>query len=411
MKSLLLSYSDILGGAARAAYRIHGAIRAAGIDSRMFVNASLSGDPTIRGPEGKWAKGVVIGRPVAGAMITRLLKTGNPVIHSPAVLPSRWPKRINASDADVVHLHWMHGEMMSIEDIGRIRKPVVWTLHDMWGFCGAEHYTEDARWRGGYTRYNRPSYESGFDLNRWVWRRKRKAWRRPLHVVTPSHWLGECAKQSILMQEWPVTVVHNPLDTDVWRPVDKSVARKLLGLPDVPLLLFGAIGGHNDRRKGFELLRDAFQHLMGHISELQLLVFGQHAPRASEYLGFPVHYAGHLHDDLTLRVLYSAADVLVIPSRQEAFGQTASEANACGTPAVGFDNSGVGEIITHQRTGYLAKAFDAEDLARGIEWVLSDRERYAVLSANSRQDAVAKFSYPVVAAQYRRVYEDTIQRS
>lgn len=408
MKALLLNYSDLSGGAARAAYRIHHALRAAGVDSQMRVNASRSGDQTIRGPMGKWAKGVAVGRSIAGDMASRLLKTSNPVLHSPAVLPSAWPNQINASDVDVVHLHWMNGEMLSVEDIGKIRKPIAWTLHDMWAFCGAEHYTEGSRWAEGYARHNRPSYESRFDLNRWTWQRKRKAWTRPLHVVAPSRWLAECVRRSALMKEWPVRVVHNPLDTEVWCPVDKKFARQLLGLPDGPLLLFGAIGGRNDPRKGFDLLRSALQHLRGEVSDLRLLVFGQLAPSGSDDLGFPVHYMGHLHDDLTLRVLYSAADVLVIPSRQEAFGQTASEANACGTPAVGFDNSGVSEIVTHYRTGYLAKAFDAEDLAQGIKWVLADRERHSALSARARQEAVAKFSYPVVAAQYCQVYKEAI---
>jgi hypothetical protein len=77
-------------------------------------------------------------------------------------------KRINAWDADVVHLHWVQGEMLSIADIVRIQKPIVWMLHDMWAFCGAEHYTEEFHWREGHRCDNRPADESVFDLNRWT---------------------------------------------------------------------------------------------------------------------------------------------------------------------------------------------------------------------------------------------------
>jgi hypothetical protein len=202
MKVIHLNHSDINGGAARAAYRIHHALRASGVDSQMWVNKALAGDWTVGGPISKWDKGVALFRPYLAKPLVSMLKTGNPIIHSPAIIPSQWVKWINSSDADVVHLHWVQGEMLSIADIGRIKKPIVWTLHDMWTFCGAEHYTEEFRWREGYRRNNRPSYESGFDLNRWTWQRKRKHWQRPMHIVTPSQWLAECVRESALMREW-----------------------------------------------------------------------------------------------------------------------------------------------------------------------------------------------------------------
>lgn len=350
-------------------------------------------------------------RPAVGRQLNRMLVTSNPILHSPAVLPSSWPKRINAADADVVHLHWVNKEMMSIEDIGRIKKPVVWTQHDMWAFCGAEHVTEDFRWREGYSAHNRPSYESGFDLNRWVWQRKRKAWQRPMHIVTPSRWLAEAVRQSALMRDWPISVIPNTLDTKVWRPVEKSLARNLMGLPaSPPLLLFGTFGENTSPHKGFDLLQSALQLLRGEMEMkgLQLVIFGQIAPREPVDLGFPVHYVGHLHDDLSLRVLYSAADVMIVPSRKEAFGQTASEALACGTPVVAFGATGLLDVVRHQQTGYLAKAFDAEDLAKGLQWVLEDSERYAQLSAQARDDAVSRFSYQAVAQQYINVYRQAM---
>jgi glycosyltransferase involved in cell wall biosynthesis len=334
------------------------------------------------------------------------LRTANPILHSPAVLPSGWAKSINASDADLTHLHWVNIEMMSVEDIGRIEKPVVWTLHDMWAFCGAEHVADDFRWREGYLRTNRPSHEAGFDLNKWVWGRKRRAWRRPMHIVAPSRWLAECVQQSMLMREWPVSVIPNAIDTDAWRPVEKTWARNLLGLPSsVPLLLFGTFGSNAAPHKGFDLFQAALQFLRAETEELQLVVFGERAPREPVDMGLPVHYMGHLHDDLSLRILYSAADVMIVPSRKEAFGQTASEALACGTPVIAFGATGLLDVVRHQETGYLAKAYDPEDFARGIQWVLEDRERYAKLSAQAREDAVGRFSYPAVARQYLTVYE------
>src|SRR5660398_251756 len=124
-------------------------------------------------------------RPYAGSATMRLQRTENPTLHSPALLPSQMRAQLNAGAADVVNLHWVCGEMLSVKDIGRITKPVVWTLHDMWAFCGPEH--------------------GGLDIDRWTWRRKRKAWKRPFHIVTPSRWLADCARESALMHDWPVT--------------------------------------------------------------------------------------------------------------------------------------------------------------------------------------------------------------
>jgi glycosyltransferase involved in cell wall biosynthesis len=406
MKVIHLNHSDINGGAARAAYRIHHALRASGVDSQMWVNKALAGDWTVGGPISKWDKGVALFRPYLAKPLVSMLKTGNPIIHSPAIIPSQWVKWINSSDADVVHLHWVQGEMLSIADIGRIKKPIVWTLHDMWTFCGAEHYTEEFRWREGYRRNNRPSYESGFDLNRWTWQRKRKHWQRPMHIVTPSRWLGDCVRESALMRDWPVSVVPNCLDTERWAPLDQALARELLRLPaDVPLLLFGAMGGGHDPRKGFDLLRAALQHLRDEPSAhgLELVVFGQLAPQSPPSLGFPVHYTGHLHDDLSLRALYNAADAMVIPSRQDNLPNTGVEAHACGTPVVAFNIGGLPDIVEHERTGYLAKAFETEDLAQGIAWVLAQRAS-GQLGQQARERAVARFSGSAVSDEYGVVY-------
>ena len=104
---------------------------------------------------------------------------------------------------------------MVVADAGNIKKPVVWTLQDMWAFCGVVHYTEYHRWRDGYTARNRPSYESGFDLRRWTAARKLKHWKRPMHIVTPSRWLADYATQSMLMLDRPITVIPDTINTDV----------------------------------------------------------------------------------------------------------------------------------------------------------------------------------------------------
>jgi glycosyltransferase involved in cell wall biosynthesis len=412
LKVLHLNHSDIDGGAARASYRIHHALRDGGIDSQMFVNLAVSDDWTVLGPSSKWARAIARNRPHFATPLLKLFSTENSILHSPALVPSCWPLRLNASDADVAHLHWVQGEMLSIADIGRIRKPIVWTLHDMWAFCGAEHYTTDYRWRDGYRSDNRPDNESGFDLNRFTWQRKCKYWRRPMQIVTPSHWLADCVRVSALMRDWPVAVVPNPIDTDRWQPLNQRLARYLLGLPqDCPLLLFGAMGGGNDPRKGMDLLLAALAllHNDKNLKTLRLVVFGQREPQSPPLVCFPVHYTGHFHDDLSLRAVYSAVDAMVIPSRQDNLPNTGLEAHACGTPIVAFRIGGLSDIVADRITGALAEPFNPASLAAEIRWVVSNPQRCHTMSIQARTRSISLWSPARVASMYTEIYESAMQ--
>jgi len=405
MKISHFSYANNQGGAARAAIRIHQALLASDIDSKMFVNKLDIQSSNVFGPSGALEKGAVLIRPKVVDSLMKVLRTGNSAKHSPALIPSRWLKFINNSDADIIHLHWINNEMLSISDIGKIKKPVVWTFHDMWPFCGAEHLSQDHRWKTGYRNLNRSDYERGLDLNRWVFNRKLRCWKTPMQIVTPSHWLSSCVSSSYLMKTWPIETIPNCLDTEVWKPINKQTSRNALGLPQgVPILLFGSYGSNHSFNKGFDLLIKAIETLQNRSLDFHLAVFGDASQSDLSRFDFPVHYFGHLHDDISLRVLYSAADALIIPSRQEAFGQVASEAQACGTSVVAFATTGLNDVVEHKKTGYLAEPFNINDLAEGIKWVVkSDRQEN--LSREARVRASKFFSNEVVASEYKKLYE------
>jgi glycosyltransferase involved in cell wall biosynthesis len=223
---LIVSRFDNAGGAARAALRLAIALRDIGTPCEMLVGAKATDYDWVLGRRSFTRDARAMIRSVLGSTVeTRLQKAGDGGIRSINRLPSRLDRTINAMPHDVVNLHWIGSEQVSIEAIGRIEKPVVWTLHDMWAFAGAEHLPPvdaQARWRTGYTPQNRPPGQSGLDLDRQTWLRKRKAWRQPRHVVCPSSWLAARAKESALMGEWPIHVIPNPLDLDVFRPWPKK---------------------------------------------------------------------------------------------------------------------------------------------------------------------------------------------
>lgn len=409
MKIVHLSNADISGGAAIAAFRIHKSLVKRELHSRMWVNSSNSGDWTVRGPDNRLKKVLAQSRRHLIAPALSIMRTKNKILHSPAILPSSWSKRINQDNIDIAHLHWVGAEMASISDIGSIKKPVVWTLHDMWAFCGAEHISWDQRYVDGYSQKNRPSHERGLDINRWTFNRKLRHWKNPFHVVAVSNWLADCAKKSVLMKDWPIAVIPNCLNTQIWSPVEKLLARQLLGLPkDIPIIAFGTYGANSEHHKGFDLLADALQHLRDKNKHIQLAIFGQSEPKAPPDFGFKTNFMGHLYDDLSLRLFYSAVDVLVVPSRKEAFGQTASESMACGTPVVAFGATGLLDIVDHKINGYLAKPFESEDLANGIDYVLN-APNYNNLCSNARSKVVKEFDDAIVAMKYEELYKNILK--
>jgi glycosyltransferase involved in cell wall biosynthesis len=213
------------------------------------------------------------------------------------------------------------------------------------------------------------------------------------------------------MKNWPVSVIPNALDTNIWQPINQVVARNLLRFPEEgPILLFGAIGGSLHFNKGFDLLVEALRILRSNEScpDLRLVIVGQYAPITIPDFGFPTHYAGPLSDDLALRVHYSAADLLVVPSRIESFCQSASESHACGTPVVAFSTSGLKDVVDDRITGYLAKCFDPRDLAAGISWVLSDPIRYNLMRHSARERAEKLWNPARVAGLYYDVYKQVV---
>jgi glycosyltransferase involved in cell wall biosynthesis len=280
-------------------------------------------------------------------------------------------------------------------------------------FRGAEHYpafNDDHRYESGYQSQGGLGSKGRFDFDTWTWERKRAAWLRPRTAVCPSEWLAEEARKSILLRNWRIESIPNAIDTSVWKPQSKAAARMRFGLPaDVALVVFGAIGGTADPRKGGDLLRAALHALPSRLDRpWALAVFGQEAPKTPESWPAPIHYLGHLNADTDLIDAYSAADVVVLPSRLENLPNVAIEAQACAVPVVAFATGGIPECVQHGHTGYLASTFDVEDLAHGIAWVLSDGERYGELSANARAYVVKNFASPVVARRLQNLYDDLL---
>jgi glycosyltransferase involved in cell wall biosynthesis len=314
---------------------------------------------------------------------------------------------------DVVNLHWVAGFIDYSDFLSRVpqRTPVVWTLHDMNPFTGGCHYDRNC---GKFADACGSCPELGSleeaDLSRRIWQRKRGALKKihakRLRIVADSNWLASQAKKSSVFREFPVEAIHYGLDVEKFAPRDRAAARSVLGLPPSAKIILFVADHPNIRRKGFATLADALTGLTAD-PELFLLSMGRDKPEFSK--PFPHLHLGYVVEERFQSIIYSAADIFVIPSLQEAFGQTALEAMACGTPVVGSDAGGIPEIVRDGATGFLFPAGDPRSLAAAIEKLLGDEMRRALMGAECRRAAVDGYTLEVQAKRYAKLYEKMLR--
>ncbi|MDB5405522.1 MAG: hypothetical protein JWL84_434 [Rhodospirillales bacterium] len=414
---LHLSTTDITGGASRAAYRLHVGLRRLGVSSRMLVRQKTSDDPDVllasTTPETTWHRAWRKAAPYLDDVPRRLLRTDNPTPISPAWLPTPTAADVNRIAPSIVNLHWICGGFVSPMTLPRVEAPIVWTLHDQWAFCGGEHYTvaDDRRFEAGYRVGTRPAGEGGLDINRFLWERKRRAYRRvrKMSIITPSRWLAELALKSVLLADRRIEHIPNGIDARRFHPVDRAVARHLLGLdPTKRIILFGAFGGIHNERKNFPLLEKAIHHLVasGHGANLGLVIFGSGSAGLPTDLGIQVQALGMLHDDISLALVYAAADVYVSTSLADNLPLTVQEAMGCGTPVVGVDVGGMSDLVRDGETGVLVTRRDPATLAAAIVSVLDAGD--GRLGAGARKLIEREFTIERQAERYRAHYEETL---
>ncbi len=415
MRIVHLSTSDIGGGAARAAYRLHTGLRRLGHDSRMLVLWKLSNDPNVIAFQPRRDFFSRLSRKLRRRKINTDFE-----VYRPTIPPGHEPfsdDRTEHADAlikqipecDLINLHWV-GSLLDHESFfTRISRdiPLVWRMADMGPLTGGCHYDDHC---GKFTAKCGACPQLGSneerDLSRMVWERRNAALSalRPgqLNLVGTSRWIAEQSRKSSLLNRFPVTVIPNGLDADVYMPREKRFCRELWNIPqDAQVVLFAAESLAN-RRKGLNYLADAMAKLKKMPRLLLVSVGGNNIPLDPAVRHLPL---GRVDHDRTLSTIYSAADVFVIPSLQESFGQTVTESLACGTPVVGFDAGGIPDMVRPGETGWLVPTGDSAALADAVRDALANPALLEVISGNCRRVAVEEYSMPIQASAYSNLYE------
>lgn len=411
LKVAHLCFADARGGAAIGARRLHQSMRRCGVNSTLYVVEKYGDDDTvIKLPKGHRRR--KLARKVQQEIVKRQ-HSNNPIVRTLNIVPVGTASTLNNTDADIVQMHWIGADTISIGEIVKIKKPVVWKLPDMWAFSGAEHYLlpgDRPRYRDGYSSDNRQYHESGLDLDRLIWLYKKKRWKNArFSVVGPSSWIANCAKESVLFKNLNVRHILNPLDVDLYAIRSRETTRKRFALPQTKKLIgFGAFHATRDTRKGLHHLREALTHLAGQhsIDDIEFVVVGADGEKNEEIAGIKVNYLGVINDENILVDAYNAVDLFVLPTEADNLPNVVKEATCCGIPCVGFRVGGMPDMVDHLDTGYLAEPFDTQELAQGIIWTLDnvgENKRDLI-----RARAEAKHAQAVAVKKYLDFYQEIL---
>jgi glycosyltransferase involved in cell wall biosynthesis len=422
MKVIQLTRFDTGDGVSHAAHRLHTGLLSLGIESMMFVEETIRGtfnDPTVMRFQPPLALRSRVRRrlrrmQIAGALARyRATRPNHYEIFSDDRTPYGSELPAQLPEADIVHVHTMYQFVDYQAFFASVPQhtPVVRTLHDVSFFTGGCHGP------GACTRYTercgacpKLGSRSEGDLSRQIWQRKRRALERVprnrLHVVSPSRWLAQEAKRSGLLRDVPVSVIPSGVDTEMFRPRDKNAARETLGIPqDARVVLFVADTIDNPM-KGFPILAEAVN---GSASRVFLVSVGGGATETE--VRVPYLHVGRISNERLLSLVYSAADVLAVPSlagHSENFPLVALEGMACGTPIVGSDVGGIPDLVRPGVSGQLCPAQDVNALRTAMEEMLDDPARTAAMAVNCRRIVLEEYSLEMYVRRYAELYHSML---
>jgi glycosyltransferase involved in cell wall biosynthesis len=417
MKILILNTSERTGGAAVAANRLMQAINKAGHETKMLVRDKQTDDPNVVSINtSQWKTKINFIRFVCERWVIFLhnrFKRNNLFSVSIANTGTDISRHPLVKEADILHLHWINQGFLSLKNIRQLirsGKPIVWTMHDMWPCTGICHYA----W--GCMAYMEACGNCSFlqskkknDLSFRILKKKQFLSQSNIRIVTVSSWLKDLAEKSVITGKLNISVIPNVIDTSVFSPLDKQTMRSKYSFPQERKIIIMGAAKINDPIKGFKYLQQALRLLNKTRKDIFLVLFGEVKNESAFLSEIPVEYTylGVLSEPSRIAQLYASADVTVVPSYYETFGQTLIESMACGCPTVSFNNSGQTDIVEHKVNGYLATFQDVNDLAAGIEWVLENTEKLNLSEACVKK-VKENYSESVVADKYIALYTNLL---
>jgi len=420
LKVVHLNTYDGNGGAGRACMRLNRALLSQNIDSKIIVHYKFGKNPQIGDfntnlIQKAWTAATILLERAWAKRYLKAVKTpfsftwfGRSVIHHPDV-----------KNADIIHLHWVNHGFLNpkhIAEIAKLNKPVVWTFHDSNAFTGGCHvrYTCDhfERECGDCPLLKNASPN---DYSHRIWKQKNGAYQKlGFDIIAPSSWMKSSILRSSLLKDRTINQIPNTIETDIFKPQDKTEVKRKAELPeDKFILLSGFMPSRKDMHKGTSYLLESLELLKTRLGEkadqVELVVFGNRDDKNLPDFPFKTTFLGKINNDEQLAVCYAAADAFLIPSLEDNLPYTVMESLSCGTPVIAFTTGGIPDMVTHEHNGYLATYRSSESFADGMEWIINHPDRQQ-LNQNARQTVMDKFSERIIAQKHIDLYKQLITK-
>ena len=391
MKIINVNYADDNSGSSIAAKRINKMLIKNGFDSKLvlFNNNNFE---TIN------IKIRKLFNRVLKKFIKNFFLINNEYSINFGLIPSNFYRKINNANSEIINLHWLGNEIISIKQISKINGRIIWTLHDMWPYSAIEHYIEEKKFKKNYlTNKSKLNFFLKFIINSKV-----KHFKNVKLIICTSEWQKKMVELSPVFRSAKKVLIPLPLNFDNWVPEEKKISRKFLNINNQKkTILFISSHKYAHKRKGLRYVLEYLENT----SRDDLIFLTLNCEKINlknkniKHINF-----NDVNNRRTKINIYSSADVFLMPSEIESFGQTALEAHACDCPIVTFKNTGSQDIVDHLKTGYISNYLDYSDFKKGIEWTLSND-----FSKNYiRSYAKNRFSEEVIIKKYKNLVKDLI---
>jgi glycosyltransferase involved in cell wall biosynthesis len=304
---------------------------------------------------------------------------------------------INKSSFDIINFHWIGCETISLSEIEKINKPIVWTMHDMWPITGIYHYSFDKKYFDSECKnFIKKKYFN--ILDNFIRKRKELLFKKKLiNIVSPSKWLLEEAKKKKLPFGM-MKVIPYPVDTRYFKKSKNiRILKSKYNIPDNKKVLLFSSNILNETRKGSKILLNVIKNDFLSNNNYIIIMLGENNNFIDQKLSSEITFFGNVKNYSLVKDLYSISDVLLYPSLIDNLPNTILEAMSCGLPCVAFNCYGMKEIITHKKDGYLAKPYSVEDFKRGIKYILLNRGK---LAYNARSNMRNNYSLEIINSKY-----------
>lgn len=419
MKTCIINKWDIEGGAARAAYRLFIGLRNIGVDVEYYVNVKKSNNKGIYKVEHEDERHRLRIEDLVQNIYINLNRTAvsNTFYSFTYAGVNLFCDGLVSSE--IINLHWVD-KMVPPEllaQLASLGKPIVWTLHDMKPFTGGCHYSGDCK---GYMDVclNCPQLKyDPFGLPNKVIRQKMELFEKiPLTIVCPSQWLADEAMKSSVFGQHRIEVIPNSIETELFKPMNKSIAKEKLGIEKGQCVLqFGAHDG-KEKRKGFDFLISALKKaLLNHeffdlCEQKKVIVLCLGHP-SKELVQLPISTLelGYLYQDSDVVLSYNATDIFVLPTLEDNLPNTMLESFACSTPIIAFDSGGVTEVVEHRENGLIAERGNIDVLASHIIELVLDKDKREHYGKNGRRLIEKKFRLDNQSQAYKKLFEDLLK--